>query len=84
MNSNDPQSNAISGMQTLLAFLLTLRSDVSLNQKDLQMLIGNVLDVFANIDTSKILIKIKLHVLVHLPKHIRHRRPAVYFSTEIQ
>ncbi|SJL16241.1 uncharacterized protein ARMOST_19761 [Armillaria ostoyae] len=50
---------------------------------DLEVLIGNVLDAFANINPSKILIKIKLHVLVHLPKHIRHRGPAVCFSTEV-
>jgi hypothetical protein len=41
------------------------------------------LDAFANIDPSKILIKIKLHALVHLPAQIRRRGPAVRFSTEV-
>ncbi len=55
----------------------------SILKDDLEILIGNVLDAFANIEPSKILIKIKLHVLVHLPKHIRRRGPAVRFSTEV-
>lgn len=47
------------------------------------MLIDNVLDAFSLIDPAKILIKIKLHVLVHLIENIRRRGPAVRFSTEI-
>ncbi|KAI0937845.1 hypothetical protein AcW1_003895 [Taiwanofungus camphoratus] len=50
---------------------------------DLTILIGNVLDAFGTLDPAKILIKIKLHVLVHLPDHIRRRGPAVCFSTEL-
>lgn len=42
----------------------------SVLKNDLEVLIGNILDAFVNIDPSKILIKIKLHMLVHLPKHI--------------
>jgi hypothetical protein len=52
-------------------------------QNDLTALIDNVLDAFANLDPSKILIKIKLHMLVHLPSQIRRRGPAVRFSTEV-
>ena len=50
---------------------------------DLQILIDNLLDAFANIDPSKILIKLKLHVLLHIVQDIRRRGPGVRFSTEI-
>ncbi|KAL0058179.1 hypothetical protein AAF712_015156 [Marasmius tenuissimus] len=50
---------------------------------DLTILIDNVLDAFAEIESSRILSKIKLHMLVHLPAQIRRRGPAVRFSTEI-
>ncbi|KAJ7924799.1 hypothetical protein B0H13DRAFT_2577007 [Mycena leptocephala] len=52
-------------------------------QADLQILIDNILDAFAAIDPSKILIKLKLHVLEHIPDDIRRRGPAVRFSTEV-
>ncbi|KAJ7811521.1 hypothetical protein B0H13DRAFT_1666758 [Mycena leptocephala] len=50
---------------------------------DLQILIDNILDAFAAIDPSKILIKLKLHVLAHIPDDIRRRGPSVRFSTEV-
>ncbi|KAJ6605882.1 hypothetical protein B0H10DRAFT_2228840 [Mycena sp. CBHHK59/15] len=50
---------------------------------DLQILIDNLLDAFANLDPSKILIKLKLHVLVHIIPDIRRRGPAVRLSTEV-
>ncbi|KAJ6605878.1 hypothetical protein B0H10DRAFT_2178679, partial [Mycena sp. CBHHK59/15] len=50
---------------------------------DLQILIDNLLDAFANLDPSKILIKLKLHVLVHIIPDIRRRGPAVRFATEV-
>ncbi|KAJ3545720.1 hypothetical protein NMY22_g2322 [Coprinellus aureogranulatus] len=50
---------------------------------DLTILIDNVLDAFAAIDPSKILVKIKLHLLKHLPAHIRRFGPAVRFATEV-
>ncbi|TEB26327.1 hypothetical protein FA13DRAFT_1756382 [Coprinellus micaceus] len=49
---------------------------------NLTILIDNVLDVFAVLDPSKILVKIKLHLLKHLPDHIRRFGPAVRFATE--
>ncbi|KAJ7736973.1 hypothetical protein DFH07DRAFT_966662 [Mycena maculata] len=49
---------------------------------DLQILIDNLLDAFATIDPSKILIKLKLHVLLHIVSDIRRRGPGVRFSTE--
>lgn len=56
---------------------------LTFEQDDLQTLIDNVLDAFALLDPSKILIKIKLHVLIHIIANIRRRGPAVRFSTEI-
>jgi hypothetical protein len=52
-------------------------------QADLQILIDNLLDAFANLDPTKILIKLKLHVLLHIIQDIRRRGPAVRFSTEV-
>lgn len=46
-------------------------------------MIDNLLDAFATIDSSKILIKLKLHVLLHIVQDIRRRGPAVRFSTEV-
>ncbi|KAL0563008.1 hypothetical protein V5O48_019070 [Marasmius crinis-equi] len=57
--------------------------DMEVYLEDLTVLIDNVLDAFADIDPAKILIKIKLHILVHLPAQIRRRGPAVRFSTEV-
>ncbi|KAJ6569081.1 hypothetical protein B0H19DRAFT_1373408 [Mycena capillaripes] len=50
---------------------------------DLQILIDNLLDAFATLDPTKILIKLKLHVLLHIVQDIRRRGPAVRFSTEV-
>ncbi|KAJ3889502.1 hypothetical protein GG344DRAFT_51437 [Lentinula edodes] len=49
----------------------------------LEVLIGNVLDAFASIDPSKILVKVKLHTIIHIPSNIRRRGPGARFSTEV-
>ncbi|KAK0430360.1 hypothetical protein EV421DRAFT_1893571 [Armillaria borealis] len=51
--------------------------------KDLETLIGNVLDAFGDVDPSKILIKVKLHLLPHLITDIRCFGPAIRNSTEV-
>ncbi|KAL4261149.1 hypothetical protein AB1N83_008369 [Pleurotus pulmonarius] len=50
---------------------------------DMEILIANVLDAFADVDPSKIIIKIKLHLLPHLLEDIRRWGPAIRNSTEI-
>ncbi|KZV86368.1 hypothetical protein EXIGLDRAFT_622070, partial [Exidia glandulosa HHB12029] len=50
---------------------------------DLQILIDNVLDAFADIDPTRILLKVKMHILTHIIDDIRRFGPAVRFSTEI-
>ncbi|KAJ3859039.1 hypothetical protein EV359DRAFT_75733 [Lentinula novae-zelandiae] len=51
--------------------------------EDLEVLIANVLDAWALVDPTKILKKIKLHLLKHLPAHICRFGPSVRFSTEV-
>ncbi|KAK0467035.1 uncharacterized protein EV420DRAFT_1636068 [Desarmillaria tabescens] len=51
--------------------------------KDLETLIGNVLDAFGDVEPSKILIKVKLHLLPHLISDIRRFGPAIRNSTEV-
>ncbi|KAG8688734.1 hypothetical protein FRC11_004889 [Ceratobasidium sp. 423] len=50
---------------------------------DLQILVDNVLDTFAQFDPRRILTKMKLHMLTHLVEDIQNHGPAVRFSTEI-
>ncbi|KAJ7222568.1 hypothetical protein GGX14DRAFT_352846 [Mycena pura] len=51
--------------------------------KDLGIASGNLLDAFDAVDPLRILVKIKLHLLTHLPDDIRRFGPAIRFSTEI-
>ncbi|KAF4584014.1 hypothetical protein EYR40_002512 [Pleurotus pulmonarius] len=57
--------------------------DMDLYLHDLEILIANVLDAFADVDPAKIIIKIKLHLLPHLIEDIRRWGPAIRNSTEI-
>jgi hypothetical protein len=49
----------------------------------LQIAVANLLDAFDAVDPQRILVKIKLHLLVHLPADVRRFGPAIRFSTEI-
>ncbi|KAJ3992124.1 hypothetical protein F5050DRAFT_1580171, partial [Lentinula boryana] len=51
--------------------------------EDLEVLIDNVLDAWALMDPRKILVKIKLHLIKHLPAHIQRFGLSVRFSTEV-
>ncbi|KAI0726422.1 hypothetical protein C8Q72DRAFT_928484 [Fomitopsis betulina] len=50
---------------------------------DLEVLVANVLDIWAIIDPNRILTKNKLHILMHLVNNIHHFGPAILYSTEI-
>jgi hypothetical protein len=50
---------------------------------DLKIAIGNLLDSFDKVDPLRILAKIKLHLLVHIPDDIRRFGPLVRWATEI-
>ncbi|KAG8914101.1 hypothetical protein FRC01_004225 [Tulasnella sp. 417] len=50
---------------------------------DLEVLIGNLLDAFANQDPARITVKAKLHILTHIPDDIRRLGPQIRFATEI-
>ncbi|KAJ7628494.1 hypothetical protein FB45DRAFT_1028581 [Roridomyces roridus] len=50
---------------------------------DLRVAVSNVLDAFAEIDPSKMILKIKLHLLTHLPDDARAFGPLIGVATEI-
>ncbi|KAJ7782483.1 hypothetical protein DFH07DRAFT_949282 [Mycena maculata] len=51
---------------------------------DLKIAIANVLDAWDAVDPLRIIVKIKLHLLTHIPDDIRRFGPSVRFLTEIQ
>jgi hypothetical protein len=53
-------------------------------QADVKIAVANVLDIISTIDPSKILVKIKLHLLVHLEEDIRRHGNPLNGSTETQ
>ncbi|KAF9780464.1 hypothetical protein BJ322DRAFT_1128850 [Thelephora terrestris] len=57
--------------------------DPKQHQGDLEIAIANVLDSFATIDPLKIISKIKLHLLTHIPDDVRDYGPLVGEATEV-
>ncbi|KAK6997431.1 hypothetical protein R3P38DRAFT_3620933 [Favolaschia claudopus] len=51
--------------------------------KQLQVAVANLLDAFDAVDPLRILVKVKLHLLTHLPDDIRRFGPGIRFATEI-
>ncbi|KAJ8089867.1 hypothetical protein PM082_018444 [Marasmius tenuissimus] len=51
-------------------------------QSDLQVLINNLLDIWAVIDPRRIMNKVKLHVLTRLPEDVRQLGLPITFATE--
>ena len=49
----------------------------------MEILLANVLDIWALIDPERILVKGKLHILTHLLEDVRRFGPAILYSTEI-
>ncbi|KAH9837659.1 uncharacterized protein C8Q71DRAFT_706460, partial [Rhodofomes roseus] len=58
-------------------------SDMDQYVADLEVLIANVLDIWAIIDPGRIIVKAKCHLLDHILADVRKFGPAVLYSTEI-
>ncbi|KAI0694053.1 hypothetical protein BC835DRAFT_1306479 [Cytidiella melzeri] len=58
-------------------------NDMSTYLEDLDVLIGNLLDVWGAIDPNQILNKLKIHLLQHIITNICNGGPAILFSMEI-
>ncbi|KAJ6595239.1 hypothetical protein DFH09DRAFT_906296, partial [Mycena vulgaris] len=50
---------------------------------DLAVAIDNVLDRWAIVEPTRIMVKYKLHVLPHIPEAVRRFGPSILFSTEV-
>ncbi|KAI0728282.1 hypothetical protein C8Q72DRAFT_875862 [Fomitopsis betulina] len=57
--------------------------DMNTYLEDLEVLIVNILNIWALIDPNKILNKNKLHVFTHLVANIHRFGPAILYSTEV-
>ncbi|KAF7333564.1 FAD-binding-3 domain-containing protein [Mycena sanguinolenta] len=57
--------------------------DMDYYLEQLKIAVANLLDAFDTVDPLRILVKIKLHLLAHLPDDIRRFGPAIRFVTEI-
>ncbi|KAI0747423.1 hypothetical protein BC629DRAFT_1685614 [Irpex lacteus] len=57
--------------------------DMDTYLSDVEVLIGNLLDIWSTIEPSRILQKPKLHILRHIVSDIRNHGPAILYSTEI-
>ncbi|KAJ7846194.1 hypothetical protein B0H14DRAFT_3086308 [Mycena olivaceomarginata] len=51
--------------------------------EDLKIAIANLLDAFDKVDPQRILVKIKLHLLVHIPDDVQRFGPLIRWATEI-
>ncbi|THU77100.1 hypothetical protein K435DRAFT_812755 [Dendrothele bispora CBS 962.96] len=69
--------------RSLNAADLCLTFTVTYSQNDLHIAIANVLDMFAEVDPTKIIRKAKLHLLTHIPDDARGFGPLVGMATEI-
>ncbi|KAI0665635.1 hypothetical protein C8Q78DRAFT_985916 [Trametes maxima] len=58
-------------------------TDLEAYLNDLTVYVANLLDIWATIDPTRIIVKQKLHVLSHLVEDVRRHGPAVLYSTEI-
>lgn len=81
MDARDPQYRAILCKLVALVWLPLIVHELN-PQEDLRTAAGNVLDAFATADPSKILAKIKLHLLTHLDEDVRMFGPLVGMATE--
>ncbi|KAJ7657132.1 hypothetical protein B0H17DRAFT_1263286 [Mycena rosella] len=52
-------------------------------RRDLRVTVGNVLDIFATIDPSKTVSKVKYHLLVHIDEDVVEFGPIIGLATEL-
>ncbi|KAJ7729682.1 hypothetical protein DFH07DRAFT_994762, partial [Mycena maculata] len=57
--------------------------DMDTYLEQLKIAIANLLDAFDAVDPLRILVKIKLHLLAHIPDDVRRFGPLIRFATEI-
>ncbi|KAJ7780113.1 hypothetical protein DFH07DRAFT_1026009 [Mycena maculata] len=57
--------------------------DMDTYLEQLKIAIANLLDAFDAVDPLQILVKIKLHLLAHIPDDVRRFGPLIRFATEI-
>ncbi|KAL1671118.1 hypothetical protein EV122DRAFT_295623 [Schizophyllum commune] len=74
---------AMGELGALLWFPAIKKSGSSRYLADVQILIDNILDIWATIDPAKMLSKVKLHTLTHLPEDIRRHGPPILYATEL-
>ena len=58
--------------------------DMKSHLADVQILVDNLLDIWACIDPNRILVKQKLHVISHIPGNIARFGPTNLYATEVQ
>ncbi|KAJ6452950.1 hypothetical protein C8R45DRAFT_1193344 [Mycena sanguinolenta] len=81
---DDPMKFAAWKAAGELAALLWVPETKKMDQyrADLKIAVANVLDVFATLDPSKIIAKMKYHLLCHLDVDVERMGPFVGFATE--
>lgn len=62
--------------------MLIVNHSIFIIQADLGVLIANVLDIWAKVDPNRIIDKMKLHVITHLPEDIQRFGPACLYIVE--
>ena len=79
---NDMEQYLVSRDHYRNPLMLSIDCPTSTIQADLKVLIANVLDIWAKVDANRIIDKMKLHVITHLPEDIQRFGPAGLYIVE--